>query len=242
MTRIAGFTPEVARELLAFWRQAKASGLLRPSNTQQAQLPQAVPLYVSNVSGEAIPAYACMQATGTVEIGTQNYITVNKPADATGAAGGFLFNGPSEIEIGGKGIGTAGPLVKALGTGATATAGAKWSPAASAWTIAPTTGGLFTMAGNDDVAANVVRVFVSHGKDVVHAKTPVGGIPAMATLTMGSASCDIYTSTTGGVLSDSGTNETIYNMAGSAVAGSTHIIAARNSVGLLVVIVEDCGA
>lgn len=76
---------------------------------------------------------------------------------------------------------------------------------------------------------------------LVHAKTPVGGIPAISTLTMGSASCDIYECSSAGVLSDSGTNETIYNMASSAVAAETQIIAARNSAGLLVVIVEDCG-
>lgn len=77
---------------------------------------------------------------------------------------------------------------------------------------------------------------------LVHAKTPVGGIPAISTLTMGSASCDIYACSSAGVLSDSGNNATIYNMASSAVAGETQIIAARNAAGLLVVIVEDCGA
>lgn len=81
----------------------------------------------------------------------------------------------------------------------------------------------------------------SGGSNVTHAKTPSGGIPAMSTLTMGSASCDIYSCSSAGVLSDSGTNETIYNMASGEVAGSTHIIASRNTAGLLVVIVEDCG-
>lgn len=242
MTRIAGISPEVARELLAFYRQAKAAGLLSgPGRGQLPQLPQAVPIYVRNVSGEAIPAYACMQATGTVESGGQNYIQVDKPADATGAAGGFLFNGPREIEVGGNGIGHAGPVAKALGDGSAVAAGDKWSPAASAWTITPTSGGLFAVIGGDDVASNVVRVFVGASDGVVHAKTPIGGIPAISTLTMGSASCDIYECSSAGVLSDSGTNETIYNMASSAVAAETHIIAARNSAGLLVVIVEDCG-
>lgn len=76
---------------------------------------------------------------------------------------------------------------------------------------------------------------------MVHAYTPAGGIPARSTLTMGNASCDLYNSTTGGVLSDSGTNITVYNMATSAVAGSTHIIAAKNQAGIYVCIVEDCG-
>jgi len=76
---------------------------------------------------------------------------------------------------------------------------------------------------------------------MVHAYTPAGGIPARSTLTMGNASCDLYNSTTGGVLSDSGSNITVYNMATSAVAGSTHIIAAKNQAGIYVCIVEDCG-
>jgi hypothetical protein len=80
------------------------------------------------------------------------------------------------------------------------------------------------------------------GGEIVHFYSPSGGIAARTTLTMGSASCDIYTCSSGGVLSDSGTNETVYNMASSAFAGSTHGIAARNAAGLLVAIVEDCGA
>ena len=80
------------------------------------------------------------------------------------------------------------------------------------------------------------------GGGVIHFYSPSGGIAARSTLTMGSASCDIYTCSSGGVLSDSGANETVYNMASSAFAGSTHGIAARNAAGLLVAIVEDCGA
>ena len=76
---------------------------------------------------------------------------------------------------------------------------------------------------------------------VVHAYTPAGGIPARSSLTMGSASCDLYNSNSSGVLSDSGSNITVYNMASGAVAGSTHIMAAKNRAGLYVCIVEDCG-
>lgn len=77
--------------------------------------------------------------------------------------------------------------------------------------------------------------------NVVHAYTPSGGIPARSSLTMGSASCDLYESSTGGVLSDSGSNITVYNMASGAVAGNTHIIASKNEIGIYVCIVEDCG-
>jgi len=82
----------------------------------------------------------------------------------------------------------------------------------------------------------------SGGGEIVHFYSPGGGIAARSTLTMGSASCDIYTCSSGGVLSESGENETVYNMASSAFAASTHGVAMRNAAGLLVAIVEDCGA
>jgi hypothetical protein len=82
----------------------------------------------------------------------------------------------------------------------------------------------------------------TRSNEAIHFVSPGGGIPARTTLTMGSASCDIYTCSSGGVLSDSGVNETVYNMASSAFAGTTHGIAMRNVAGLLVAIVEDCGA
>lgn len=81
----------------------------------------------------------------------------------------------------------------------------------------------------------------SAGDKVVHFVSPSGGIPARSSLTMGSASCDLYDSSSAGVLSDSGTNITVYNMATSAFAGSTHGVAMRNRAGLWVAIVEDCG-
>jgi hypothetical protein len=230
------------RQLLADMQLIK-SIVLGNQNTQQPQLGPA-PIYVTNVSGEEIPAYACMQCTGTEVIGNRTYIQVDQPADSTGEAGGFLFNSPRAIAIDANGIGFAGPHVKALGDGSVATAGDKWGPVASAWTVADDADGIFVVIGDDDVATNVVRLFagVSGGGEIVHFYSPSGGIAARTTLTMGSASCDIYTCSSGGVLSDSGTNETVYNMASSAFAGSTHGIAARNAAGLLVAIVEDCGA
>lgn len=74
---------------------------------------------------------------------------------------------------------------------------------------------------------------------VVHFKSKSGGIPAISTLTMGSASCDKYTCSSSGVLSDSGDDVTVYNTAG-AFAANTLGIAAYNEAGLLVAIVENC--
>jgi hypothetical protein len=74
-----------------------------------------------------------------------------------------------------------------------------------------------------------------------HAVTKSGGIAARSSLTMGSATVDLYACSSAGVLSDSGVDVTAYNMATSAVAANAHIMIQRNSAGLWVVIVEDCG-
>ena len=75
---------------------------------------------------------------------------------------------------------------------------------------------------------------------VIHAKTPAGGIAGRAGLQMSSSSCDLYDCSQAGLLSDSGTNVDIWNPASSAVAALTHIVAAKNSAGLWVCILEDC--
>lgn len=185
MTRIAGLSPEVARELLAFYRQAKATGLFGIPVDRSPQFVQPVPTYVTNTSGEAIPPYGCMQAVGMQKIGSRNYVQVDKPADATGEAGGFLFNGPREIAIDGLGVGRDGRIAKALGDGSTATAGERWSPAASSWTIEPG-GSLFTMIGADEVATDVVRVFVESGGDTRYRFT------LTSAMTTGTGTADIY--------------------------------------------------
>ena len=153
------------RQLLADMQLIK-SIVLGNQNTQQPQLGPAS-IYVTNVSGEEIPAYACMQCTGTEVIGNRTYIQVDQPADSTGEAGGFLFNSPRAIAIDANGIGFAGPHVRALGDGSTATAGERWAPVASSWAVADDVDGIFTVIGNDDVATNVVRMFSHHAPTVV---------------------------------------------------------------------------
>lgn len=235
------FTPQTASKILTRLATLESAVFGGGSSVVPQLGPPAI--YVHNVSGEEIPAYACMQCTGTEVIGNRTYIQVNKPADSTGEAGGFLFNSPRAIAIDGNGVGFAGPHVKALGDGSAATAGDRWAPVASNWEIADSTSGFLICIGDDSVATDVVRCVYSYGANgVMHFVSPSGGIPARSSLTMGSASCDVYLSSSGGVLSDSSTNETVYNMASSAFGNSTHGIAARNDAGLWVAIVEDCGA
>lgn len=120
-------------------------------------------IYVRNDETEAAPPYACMQVIDTVEEAGQNYLIVEKPIDSDGAAGWYVFNGPNEIEAsGGFGIAFDGPLCRMLTDGSTVTAGDVWGPVASQWTIAPS-GSLFVAAGEDDIAADVMRGFFKGG-------------------------------------------------------------------------------
>lgn len=235
------FSEATARQLLADVRDLKSriAGLAPDVSPQLIQ----PPIKVTNVSGEEIPPYAAMQCTGMEVIGGSSYIQVDQPVDSTGDAGGFLFNSSRAIATDGNGIGFAGPHVRAIGDGSTATASDRWAPASGSWEIEPTADGFLICVGDDNLLTDLVRCVYSYGAgaSLVHAVSPGGGIAARSSLTMGSASCDIYNCSGAGVLSDSGNNDTIYNLTSSAVSGSKHIGAIRNTAGLLVVVVEDCG-
>jgi hypothetical protein len=101
-------------------------------------------------------------------------------------------------------------------------------------------GELIQLIGGRDVEWEEMKPRSGGGR-VRHAMTKSGGIAARSSLTMGSAACDLYDSSSAGVLSDSGTDVTVYNMATSAIAANTHIMIQQNNAGLWVVVVEDCG-
>lgn len=237
------YSPETAKMVLEVVRYLQAAGFI-PRDGQRGKIQVATPspIFVRNDSGEEVPAFACMQATGTVEDGGVNYITIDKPVDSTGLAGAFIFNGPDAIEIAGYGIAFAGPIVRALGDGSVVTVGDNWCPVVDEWEIEPG-GCAFSAIGADDIEADVLRIALTPivGGSMIHAKTPVGGIAGMTGLQMASASCDRYECSGTGLLSDSGENVTVYNPVMSAIGATTLIVAAMNSAGLWVAIIEDCG-
>jgi len=241
VVRGAILDPDSARLVLQVVRYLKQSGFVigRPGRGSRFTAPETM-VFVRNDSGEEIPAFGCMQVNGTVEAGGQNYLKVVKPADTTGKAGKYLFNDLAPIEIGGYGLAQSRFVHRALTNGDTITLGAKWAPIASSWEVGANPAGQFTAVGADDIVTDCIRL-IDDSPTVVHAVTPEDGIPARSGGTMGSASCDIYKCSSAGVLSDSGLNETVYNMASAAIAELTYIVAMRNDAGLLVAIVEDCG-
>lgn len=163
MASVGVYTPEVARMVLEVVRYLKASGFVVDKSRGNSQfIPPEALIYIRNDTSEEIPPFACLQATGTVESGGQNYITVEKPADTDGTAGWFLFNGFAPIESGGYGIAYDGPLCRMLTDGSTVTAGQTWGPVVGQFAVAPG-GELFVAAGEDDIKPDVMRGFFKGG-------------------------------------------------------------------------------
>jgi hypothetical protein len=162
----AVFPVELAKEIVRAFRQLQASGLLGPGVIEaiQKRTPTLTetPLYFTNVSGETIPPYACMQVLGTDEIGPQNYVQCDKPQDTTATAGGYVFNGHRAVDDGKQGITQSGRVQRAIGDG-TSIAGDRYQPVVGDWGIEQNDSGPFIMAGEDDIVDDVVRVFVDGG-------------------------------------------------------------------------------
>lgn len=157
------FSPELAAQIIDMVRKLQASGVGEDKINDilsRSKPSDVAPIYVSNVSGETIPAYGCMQVVGTVEIGGQNYLEVDKPADTTGAAGGFLFNSHREIPADETGVAQPDIVVRAIKSSSIMT-GANYRPVVSAWTIAEHVDGTFVMAGADDISTDVVKIVLT---------------------------------------------------------------------------------
>lgn len=185
-------SPEDTRMVLETVRQLRASGLLATLPSITTTLTPPTPYYVHNDSGETIPTYACMQVTGTEEIGEQNYLVVDKPADTNGDAGSFVFNGPHEIADNEEGIAQFGPVVRAFKNTGTVTGGEHWIPVSGQWYIAQDDAGQFVAAGADDVEDDVLRIFTNIGGG--GSKFYVAKLTAdfSTASTPGSATCTIY--------------------------------------------------
>ena len=138
MSTLGGFKKETAKIILDVVQYLRESGFVipRPGRGEQFVPPEA-PIYIRNDTGEVVPPFACLQTTGTVDTGGQNYITVDKPVDTTGDAGGYLFNGIAPIEVGGYGIAHDGPVVRMLTDGSAIACGDLWDPVVDSFEVAP---------------------------------------------------------------------------------------------------------
>ena len=197
------------------------------------QVTPRTPYYVTNDSGEEVPAYACMQVVGTEEIGGQNFLSVDIPADVSGDAGAFLFNGSAAIADGDQGVAQFGPVVRAFKDTGTVTAGDRWQPVVGQWYIEADTEGEFIAAGADDIEDDVLRIFTGvggggTGTNCKLVKCTAGIAAATATLP-GKATCsivqiasDLYAAATGTL--------TVYNTSEVAIPVDKILPAWRETV------------
>ncbi len=202
---LAGFSQQNAKIILDVVRYLRANGFVVPQPSRGQQfIPPPASIYVRNDSGVVVPPFACMQTTGTVEDGGQNYITIDQPSDTTATAGAYLFNGLQEIEVGGYGIAHDGPLCRMLTDGTALNSGDKCQPTVGQWYI-ELGGDLITVVGDDDIEADVVRGVIgsSGGGDSVF------GFKTTGAMTSGSAAGSIYPLSETAFASPSLTGQTI---------------------------------
>jgi hypothetical protein len=234
------------RMVIEVARYLRQSGFVVPqAGRAPRELQQATPIFVRNDSGEQVPAFACLQSTGTVESGGQNYIKIDKPVDTTGTSGAYLFNGVAPIEPGGFGVAHDGPVVRALSNGSSATSGSRWQPVIGSWSIAPG-GNIFAAIGGDDIASDVIRINATSGSGgdsrvAAIIKTGSGGIPERIGSIPGAASCSVYGIDGSGNLYDTTEDIAVYNLATTAVAANVYGQAKKESwTGKWVIDYEQC--
>lgn len=231
MDPVAGFRPDTARTILEVVNYLKQNGFVLPAGRRVSQtIEPTTPIYVRNDSGEEIPPFACMQSTGTVEAGDQNYITVDKPTDTTGDGGPYLFNGNLAIPAAGQGdnygIGHDGPVCRMLTDGTSASAGDAFDPVIDSWAIAPGSG-TFRLIGADDIGTGVYwgqiapppdncLVYTASGVDA-----RVGTLPGSATLTVYQINPDTS------ALESAGVTREVFNISATAIPAFCYAIAHR---------------
>lgn len=167
MTLLGGYKKETAEMILEVVRYLKDSGYViqRPGRGQQMLMPPESPIFVRNDADATLPAFGCVQVTGTYEQGGQNYITVDKPVDTTGEAGRYLFNSRAPVAAGEFGIAHDGPVVRMLTDGSPVVCGELWQPVVNSFLVSPG-GNQFSAIGSDDIAADVMRGLILGGGDV----------------------------------------------------------------------------
>jgi hypothetical protein len=154
MSRIGVTSPERLKLVLDVVDYLKSSGFVitPPGRGGQTVTPQ-TPIFVRNDSSEEIPAFGCLQISGSVDVAGQNYIRIVKP---TGTTGQYLFNGIAPVAAGGYGVAHDGPVCRALTDGSTITLGDYWEPEASSWAVTPG-GALIKAIGSDNIEPDVMR-------------------------------------------------------------------------------------
>lgn len=194
-----------------------------------------------NKGAATVPPFGVVQITGN-EMGQ---LKGERPADSYGRSGTYLVNGPTEVAVNAYGIGFRG-ICPVMCDATSYVRGDRLRAVASSYEASKHPCGHLLVIGDYPLRSQT-DIFLCC--DVGFPQTidfvaPGGGIAAATgttTLTMGSASCDIWDDNgTTGQITDTTFNETIYNKFGEAVPASARGHASLDNAGLWRAITWSC--
>lgn len=246
MSRIGAYAVEEAREFKALLLQLRSAGfMLQGGQKNRAVIESPQEVIFHNSSGATAPPFAPLQVIACNINGSVPIVEVDQVADSYGRSGPYVFNGPLNVASDAKGIGYRG-YVAVQGDATTYVFGDRLRVKTSAYTVEKhPCGNLFCLGKYELRAETDVYLAIDVGfPQVVDFVAPGGGIAAASgttTLTMGSASCDIWDDAgTTGQISDSTFNETIYNKFTEAVPAAARGHASLDNAGLWRAITWSC--
>lgn len=194
-----------------------------------------------NKGAAAVPPFGIVQITGN-EMGQ---LKGERPADSYGRSGWYIVNGPTEVAVNAYGLGFRG-IMPVMCDATSYVRGDRLRAVASSYEASKHPCGNWLVIGDYPLRSQT-DIFLCY--DVGFPQTidfvaPGGGIAAATgttTLTMGSASCDIWDDNgTTGQISDTTFNETIYNKFAEAVPASARGNASLDNAGLWRAISWSC--
>lgn len=226
-------TPDAQR----VWKATLAVERGTGDRNQGSAILEPEPIQFRNDTSETIPAYACMQVTGTEEQASRNIFVVKKPLVATNLLDDqFLFNSQYEVPAGEYGTAQTGCVFRAIKS-VSFSAGERVGPVSNAWTVGK--GPFYTFLGEDAIQTDCVRLVCNEGLILASAGS---GIPARSGATLGRNTVTIHRLSISGsdrVIDNTGLSVTAYNLAADAVASGAYILLKRLE-NIFVVIWEDC--
>jgi len=164
--QIAAFTPEQARLLWQDYQERKQLKAQLQQNFPQRRIidePSPHRVFVRNDSGETIPAYGCMQVTGTDVVAGRTVVTVNKPFEDDGE---YLINSQFEIPAIGEeseGVGWAYRFGVVIFLGSPPAGPTQYRPIVNSWEIEEGDGP-FVIYGEHNAATNALIGRIAAGE------------------------------------------------------------------------------
>lgn len=194
-----------------------------------------------NKGAATVPPFGIVQITGN-EMGQ---LKAERPADSYGRSGWYIVNGPTEVPVNAYGLGFRG-ISPVMCDSSSYVRGDRLRAVASSYEASKHPCGNLLVIGDYPLRsqADIFLCCDVGFPQTIDFVAPSGGIAAATgttTLTMGSASCDIWDDNgTTGQITDTTFNETIYNKFAEAVPASARGNASLDNAGLWRAVTWSC--